>query len=117
MSQSAFQKAVLSILKDAFTARRFRSYKNTDFSLIRGTTLAHNTATLTYIEGAKHFDIITEEDVDGGFLMDMAEMAAQSPGYSILSHPEQTRIAKNIRTALISKGFPCLIIDNHRPVE
>jgi hypothetical protein len=44
-----------------------RSYEGPGFHVSRGTSLDHNTATLHYQEGARHFDITAEEGADGGF--------------------------------------------------
>lgn len=114
MGREAIWKVLASIAKSAVTARRFRSYQDSRFTLRRGRSLDHNTAILRYEEGAEQFDIVAEEGVDGGFSMDINEMGAKSLGYSSLSLPEKIRIAGNIRDALASQKFPCQVILDNR---
>ena len=116
MPRGAIWKALFSIAKGTVADKRFNSYRGSTFVLSRRTSLDHNTATLRYQEGASHFDITAEEDVDGGFSMNIDEMGAQSPGYTSLPVSEKVRIAENIRDALATQSIPCQVIANHRPL-
>lgn len=85
-----------------------------DFILRRGRSPGHSIVALRYQEGAQEFDILAEEGVDGGFSMDVNEMAASSIGYQNLSAAERIRIARNIRDALVSQGFVCQVVADNR---
>lgn len=114
MGREAIWKVLASIVKSTVTTKHFHSYQDSRFTLRRGRSLDHNTATLRYEEGAEQFDIVAEEGVDGGFSMDIDEMGAKSISYSNLPLPEKIRIATNIRNALVSQKFPCQVILDNR---
>jgi hypothetical protein len=113
MGKDAIGSALFSIMKGV-VGRRFHSYKGPAFILRRGRSLGHSIVSLQYQEGAQEFGILVEEDVDGGFSMDVNEMAASSIGYQNLSGAERIRIAKNIRDALVSQGFACQEVADNR---
>ncbi|AEU35062.1 hypothetical protein [Granulicella mallensis] len=113
MGKEAIWSVLFSVMKGIAT-RSFRFYKGPDFILRRRGSLGHRIAVLRYQEGAQEFDIVAEEGVDGGFSMDVNEMAASSIGYQNLSEADKIRIAKNIRNALVSQGFECQVIADNR---
>ncbi len=113
MGKDAIWSALSSIMKGG-VGRRFHSYKGPDFILRRGRSPGHSIVALRYQEGAQEFDILAEEGVDGGFSMDVNEMAASSIGYQNLSAAERIRIARNIRDALVSQGFVCQVVADNR---
>ncbi|WP_158821313.1 hypothetical protein [Granulicella sp. S156] len=113
MGKDTIWSALSSIMKGV-VGRRFRLYKGPNFILRRGRSLSHSIVSLRYQEGAQELDILAEEGVDGGFSMDVNEMAASSIGYQNLSAAERFRIARNIRDALVSQGFACQVIADNR---
>ena len=110
-------RIAISTLLEVSGQRVFKRYRGEGFVVLRGRGYNRNESSLLYREDGHEYEILTEVGVHGEHYFSIEEMGSLSFVLSIQSTEEKIRIARNIRDGLMSQGFECQVLYDHRPLD